>query len=109
MALIDASDPRTGCDAMGTIRAKFLSTLSMVLESREVILDGLQQPLRQVLESMKQAGNGEFARRILGEQDMLNKYVLVLVNGKDMRAMDGLETVVHDGDVLTFVPSIAGG
>lgn len=34
---------------------------------------------------------------------------LVLVNDKDVSVLDGLETVVKDGDEVVFVPVLHGG
>jgi molybdopterin synthase sulfur carrier subunit len=35
--------------------------------------------------------------------------MLVLVNGQEIGVLDGLETVVKDGDEVVFVPVIHGG
>jgi len=36
-------------------------------------------------------------------------YAGVFVNGRNMRALDGLGTALSDGDVLRIVPPISGG
>jgi molybdopterin converting factor small subunit len=33
----------------------------------------------------------------------------ILVNGRNIRSLDGLETKIHDGDELTFTVLVAGG
>ena len=35
--------------------------------------------------------------------------VKILVNGKDIRDLNGLETELEDGDVVSFFPPVAGG
>ena len=35
--------------------------------------------------------------------------MLVLVNGQEIGVLDGLETVVEDGDEVVFIPVIHGG
>jgi MoaD family protein len=35
--------------------------------------------------------------------------VLVLVNGKEMSALDRFETMIKDGDEVVFVPIVHGG
>ncbi len=35
--------------------------------------------------------------------------VLMLVNGKEISVLDGLETLLHDGDELVIVPVVHGG
>lgn len=35
--------------------------------------------------------------------------MLVLVNGKEISVLNGLETVIRDGDEVVFVPVVHGG
>lgn len=35
--------------------------------------------------------------------------VLILVNGREVSVLDGLETMVKDGDEVVFVPILHGG
>ena len=35
--------------------------------------------------------------------------MLVLVNGKEISVLNGLETVIEDGDEVVFVPVVHGG
>jgi molybdopterin synthase sulfur carrier subunit len=39
----------------------------------------------------------------------LNRYVNVYLNDEDVRVLDGLDTVVADGDTLVILPAMAGG
>jgi len=39
----------------------------------------------------------------------LNRYVNVYLNDEDVRVLEGLETVVADGDTLVILPAMAGG
>ncbi len=39
----------------------------------------------------------------------LNRYVNVYLNDEDVRVLDGLDTVVADGDTLQILPAMAGG
>jgi molybdopterin synthase sulfur carrier subunit len=42
-------------------------------------------------------------------EDRLRRSVAVFVNGVDIRNLEGEETVVREGDVLSIVPALAGG
>jgi molybdopterin synthase sulfur carrier subunit len=44
-----------------------------------------------------------------GEPEDLRPNALVLVNGKEISVLDGLETAVRDGDEVVFVPVVHGG
>jgi sulfur-carrier protein len=39
----------------------------------------------------------------------LNRYVNVYLNDEDVRVLDGLDTVVGDGDTVVILPAMAGG
>ena len=39
----------------------------------------------------------------------LRPYVNLFVNDEDVRALEGEQTAIHEGDTLMILPSIAGG
>jgi len=43
------------------------------------------------------------------EDGQLRDYVKLLVNGHNIAFLDGLETVLKDGDVIAVFPPVAGG
>jgi sulfur-carrier protein len=47
--------------------------------------------------------------QLFGEGGDLNRYVNVYLNDEDVRVLDGLDTVVNEGDVLVILPAMAGG
>jgi molybdopterin/thiamine biosynthesis adenylyltransferase/rhodanese-related sulfurtransferase/molybdopterin converting factor small subunit len=51
----------------------------------------------------------DLRNHLFGEQGQLRSFVNVYVGNEDMRALQGLDTPVKDGDELSIVPSIAGG
>lgn len=44
-----------------------------------------------------------------GPDGALKRYINVYVNGKDIRTLDGQETLVDDRDEVFIVPAMAGG
>ena len=38
-----------------------------------------------------------------------SRFVNIFVNGNDIRFLDGKETLLKDGDEVSFIPAIAGG
>jgi molybdopterin synthase sulfur carrier subunit len=42
-------------------------------------------------------------------QDKVPKFVLVFVNGRDIRHLEGLDTPVQTNDEVTIFPPLAGG
>ena len=51
---------------------------------------------------------GELRTRI-AEDGGLRRFVNVYVDGEDIRFLDGLDTPVKSGDVVTILPAVAGG
>ncbi len=47
--------------------------------------------------------------QLFSAEGELNRYVNVYLNDEDVRVLDGLDTVVGDGDTLVILPAMAGG
>ncbi len=47
--------------------------------------------------------------QVMTEAGELHRYVNVYVNDEDARYLDKLDTKVEDGDVISLLPSVAGG
>jgi molybdopterin converting factor small subunit len=47
--------------------------------------------------------------QLFSAEGELNRYVNVYLNDEDVRVLDGLETVVGEGDTLVILPAMAGG
>ena len=47
--------------------------------------------------------------RVLDERGQVRQFVNLFLGSKNVRTLQGLETPVHDGDVLSIIPAVAGG
>ncbi len=47
--------------------------------------------------------------RLCDETGELRHFVNIYVNGEDIRYLDGISTVLSDGDEVSIVPAVAGG
>jgi molybdopterin converting factor small subunit len=47
--------------------------------------------------------------QLFGGDGELNRFVNVYLNDEDVRVLDGLGTLVGEGDVLVILPAMAGG
>ena len=50
-----------------------------------------------------------FDDRLFDETGGLRKFVNVFVADDDVRYLDGLDTVVPDGETVSIIPAVAGG
>ena len=39
----------------------------------------------------------------------LHRFVNIYINGEDVRFLEGLRTVIKEGDEVSIVPAVAGG
>jgi molybdopterin synthase sulfur carrier subunit len=53
--------------------------------------------------------NPQLGRHLFSEQGKLRNFVNVYVGDEDIRYLEGEETPLKDGDVVSIIPAIAGG
>jgi sulfur-carrier protein len=62
----------------------------------------------EVLDAVEQEYPG-IKERICEPDGRIRRFVNVFVNGDDIRALNGPETAVKDGDEVGIIPAVAGG
>ena len=64
-----------------------------------------------VAEVLKQleATHPGFAARLYDEKGQLRRFVNVFVADEDIRFMQGVDTPLDDGTVVSIIPAVAGG
>ncbi len=72
----------------------------------EIAVEGAT--VREVLGALNVAHPG-FSDRLLDDDGKLRRFVNVFVSDDDVRFMDGLDTVVPEGETVAIVPAVAGG
>jgi molybdopterin synthase sulfur carrier subunit len=65
--------------------------------------------INDIIKYLTSRYGNKFKSKILDSQNVLNKYIIIILNDVDVRSFDGLDTVIKEGDELTFLPVIAGG
>jgi sulfur-carrier protein len=72
----------------------------------EVKVDGAT--VADVLKALDAQHPG-FGERLFDEQGALRRFVNVFVADEDIRFLQGLDTTVESGSVVSIVPAVAGG
>jgi molybdopterin synthase sulfur carrier subunit len=72
----------------------------------EVQIEGAT--VAEVLKGLNDAHPG-FDERLFDESGALRRFVNVFVAEEDIRFLDGIDTAVTDGQVVSIIPAVAGG
>jgi molybdopterin converting factor small subunit len=64
--------------------------------------------VKEVLEALGAAHDGVLAR-VLSPDGEPRQFVNIYLGSQNVRALDGLQTPVKDGDVVSIIPAVAGG
>lgn len=95
---------------MLNVKIIFLSVLVDITQIEELTLpidDGSN--IKNMLEQLSSKFGKKFEDLIFKASENLSKYVIVTINGKDIRTLDGLNTKIQFNDEISFIPAIAGG
>ena len=95
---------------MPTVTVRTMFDMARIIGRPSVQLD--IQPgatVRSVLEALVAAYHGLDGRLFDTGKGGLLPYLFVELNGRDIRALRGLETSVQDGDALSVLIPVAGG
>lgn len=65
--------------------------------------------IRTLLELLSNKFGNKFDEIVFDTSSNLSKYLLISINGKDIRSLDGLDTKIKADDEISFIPAIAGG
>lgn len=92
------------------IKIMFLSILTDITDVEELNLTVEDNStIRNMLTQLASKFGDKFEEMIFKTSSDLSKYVLITVNGKHIRLLEGLETKVQADDEISFIPAIAGG
>ena len=79
-----------------------------VRPKEETFLEPSSPTLKDVLRTLGDQYEGQLQRFIKADLSPVEGSA-ILVNGRNIRSLDGLETKIQDGDELTFTVLVAGG
>lgn len=93
------------------IKIRLLGTFGKVQGRNDAVIE-LKEPtsVRRVIQKLAEDLSDEFKRAIIDpELDDPRPNALMLVNGREISALGGLETKVCDNDEIVIVPVTHGG
>ncbi|MHA1913970.1 MAG: MoaD/ThiS family protein [Promethearchaeota archaeon] len=96
--------------AMLNVKILFWSLLTDITEEEEItfhIEEG--SDVKTILGQLVLKFGPKFEEIVFKDSKDLSKYVLITINGKDIRSLEGLATKIQHDDEISFIPAIAGG
>ena len=92
------------------VKVNFLSLLIDITEVEEIkLLIADNSNIRNLLDQLAENFGAKFEELIFKTSHDLSKYVIITMNGKDIKLLEGLETKIQTNDEICFIPAIAGG
>jgi len=92
------------------VKINFLSLLADLTKINELKLSVHDDStIKEILERLVSKFGKDFERKILDSPDSLSKYIILGLNGKDIRTLENLDTIVNHLDEILLLPAIAGG
>ena len=87
---------------------RLYATLRPIVGGRTVDVPDRCTTIGDVLSQLS-ADYPDLAPHLLGDDGAVRRYVAVMVNGRDIRHLDGLKTAVGSEDGIDIFPPVAGG
>lgn len=95
---------------MINIRIIFLSLLVDITRKKEIEFSITENStIKDVLSLLFMKYGKDLKDKIFLSSNSLSKYIILGLNGMDIRSLNNLNTILHEGDELSFLPAIAGG
>jgi len=93
------------------VRVQIYGLLRLLLEGREMLELPWQEGdnVARALEKFQAALPVPVRGRLLDAAGALHQGTIILVNRRNILHLEGLGTILHDGDVLALFPPGAGG
>ena len=90
------------------IKFRLYGIMKIAIGSREL---NLMLPKKSCLGDALRQLEEEFKDQLFAHQVSLEtmQQIRVLLNGQDHMSLDGMDTILNDGDTITLLPQITGG
>lgn len=85
-----------------------IPTTLRILTSGEAELSAKEGTISEVIDEICES-YPDFQGRLVDDEGNLLRFVNVYVEDEDIRFLQGLETLVADGQTVSIIPAVAGG
>ena len=92
---------------MSKVKLRLLSTLATVIGRKE--LETEASTVKGVFDAVTAEYGDKFRTKAFDIAGNLRKVIKIYVNGKDIRFLNQLDTLLNDGDEVLILPAVTGG
>ena len=90
------------------INIKFLTRFLDITGERTTQIDNVNN-ISDLIDELSKKYGKEFKEVLWDDKGNLRDYLKVMLNGEDIRDIDGIYTQLNDGDQVVMFQTIAGG
>ncbi|MHA1754375.1 MAG: MoaD/ThiS family protein [Candidatus Odinarchaeia archaeon] len=95
---------------MSYITFRFLATLKDLVGNSEVKLElNKETSLLKLFDCLEEKADLPIKKIIRENFSDYKNTMIILVNDKEINTLNGLNTIVKNGDIVTFIPVVHGG
>ena len=93
---------------MSNVTVKIPTPLRHFVDNQKELIVSADQTVKSALDNLVKT-YPQLQKHVFDEQNQVRKFINVYLNETDIRHENGENTQISDNDVLSLVPSIAGG
>ncbi len=90
------------------VKIKFLARFKDITGEKEVEID-YSGKISGLIGILTKKYDNEFKTALFNEKGELREYMKILINGEDVRNINGLKTSINEEDEIVIFQTIAGG
>mgnify|MGYP005836841831 CR=1 FL=1 len=94
---------------MTTVTLKTFGHIAVAMEATEMKVDMPGNTVKDLLDALEAKVGEKLTRILYPKGDQLSDLLYILVNGRNIRHVEGMQTKLKEGDVVSLFPVTAGG
>ena len=91
------------------ITVNFFTTLRIFLNTSQAIIQTTEMSVKELLRKSEELVSKRFLHKLLNQDGQILPGVMILVNGRNVLHLEGVNTIVKGGDVVAIFPPGGGG
>ncbi len=92
---------------MGKVKVKFYGVLKEITKEREVEAEALT--IKHLLSTLAAKYGNSFVEKIYDQDCAIRRFINICINGRDIRFINHVNTLLRDGDEVAIIPAVSGG